>query len=299
MCVMTIHDAKEKDMVDYLSQLGHQPVKIQEPSYWYRSPFRDEKTPSFKVNRHRNQWYDFAEGKGGNLVDFGIRYYRCSIGEFLQKLDGPGQSIPSHQAIKKEDFAGEADRNKIKILIVKPVDSLPLIKYFRERRIPDAIAAQYLKEVIYQLKDKHYYALGFKNDAGGYELRNKYIKSSSSPKDSTLIDYGASNLAVFEGFFNFLSHRAIHANQEAPASNFLILNSTAFFEKNLPLMQEHDQVHLYLDNDKTGQKCTQKALGLDKEKFSDQRGLYQKYSDLNDWLVHTGQSQRQRLQQKP
>jgi hypothetical protein len=45
------------------------------------------------------------------------------------------------------------------------------------------------------------------------------------------------------------------------------------------------QVHLYLDNDKTGQKCTLQALALDKEKFTDERGLYQKYGDLNDWLV--------------
>jgi hypothetical protein len=296
---MTIEKAKDIDMVDYLATLGHYPTRENKPNYWYKSPFHDERTASFKVNRQMNRWYDFSEGKGGNLVDFGIRYYECSISEFLQKLDGPGQSITPHQAITRENLTGETNRNKIKILTVKPIVSLPLIKYFRERRIPDAIAAQYLKEVTYQLKDKNYYALGFKNDAGGYELRNQYVKISSSPKDSTLIDNGGKDLAVFEGFFNFLSHRAMYANQETSVSNFLILNSTAFFEKNLPRMQEHKQVRLYLDNDKTGQKCSQQALALDKEKFRDERGLYQKYGDLNDWLVHIGQSPRQRLHQKP
>jgi hypothetical protein len=91
----------------------------------------------------------------------------------------------------------------------------------------------------------------------------------------------------------------MYDKQEAPTHNFLILNSTAFFEKNLPRMQEHRHVHLYLDNDKTGQKCTLQALTLDKDKFRDERGLYQKYDDLNDWLVSIGQSQRQRIQQKP
>ena len=64
-------------------------------------------------------------------------------------------------------------------------------------------------------------------------------------------------------------------------------------------MQAHAQVHLYLDNDKTGQKCTQQALNLDREKFKDERQLYQKYDDLNDWLVHIGKSQKQQIRQKP
>jgi hypothetical protein len=288
------------DMVDFLDKLGFRPHKPPTGhQYWYLSPLRDEKTPSFKVNRKLNRWYDFAEGKGGNIIDFGVLYHGCNVSEFLKKIGGPGQSIPPHQGAKKEDSPSEDQKDKINILTVKPIVSLPLIKYFRGRRIPDGIAAHYLKEVTYELNGKQYYALGFRNDAGGYELRNEYIKASSSPKDSTLIDNGATDLAVFEGFFNFLSYRAMYDKQEAPARNFLILNSTAFFEKNLPCMREHGQVHLYLDNDKTGQKCTQQAFALDNQKFRDERGLYQKYGDLNDWLVHMGQSQRQRLQQKP
>jgi DNA primase len=296
---MNIEKAKDIDMVDYLATLGHHPTRVNKPHYWYKSPFHEERTSSFKINRQLNKWFDFSEGKGGNLVDFGVLYYRCNVKDFLERLDRPGMSLNPHQIHRHDTSLRQEDKNKIRILNVKPIVSLPLIKYFRGRQIPDAIAAKYLKEVAYAVKDKNYYALGFKNDSGGYELRNEYVKNSSSPKDSTFIDNGGKDLAVFEGFFNFLSHRAMNANQEAPASNFLILNSTAFFEKNLPRMQEYRRVHLYLDNDKTGQKCTQQALALDKEKFTDERGLYQKYGDLNDWLVHTQQTQRQRLQQRP
>jgi len=298
MCVMTIEKAKDIDLVDYLATLGHHPTRISKPHYWYKSPLHDERTPSFKVNRQLNKWYDFSEGKGGNLVDFGVLYHRCNVKDLLERLDMPGMSFNPHQLQQNATSGQEEDKNKIRILTVKPIVSLPLIKYFRGRRIPDAIAAQYLKEVTYTVKGKNYYALGFKNDAGGYELRNEYVKNSSSPKDSTLFDNGAKDLAVFEGFFNFLSYRAMYDKQEVPDRNFLILNSTAFFEKILPRMQEHQHVHLYLDNDKTGQKCTLQALALDNQKFRDERGLYQKYGDLNDWLVHIGQSQRQRLQQK-
>jgi len=66
----------------------------------------------------------------------------------------------------------------------------------------------------------------------------------------------------------------------------------------LPLMQSHKSVHLYLDCDTTGQKCIQKALAIDKDKFKDERGLYKSYKDLNDWIVHIGQSPKQGLQLK-
>jgi hypothetical protein len=35
---------------------------------WYLSPFRNEATPSFKVNQSANLWYDFGEGKGGTVI---------------------------------------------------------------------------------------------------------------------------------------------------------------------------------------------------------------------------------------
>jgi DNA primase len=47
---------------------------------------RAEKTPSFKVNRKLKVWYDHATGEGGNLVDFGIRYFKCTVAELLQRL---------------------------------------------------------------------------------------------------------------------------------------------------------------------------------------------------------------------
>jgi len=296
---MTIEQAKKMDMVDYLSTIGHRPEKISGKSYWYLSPLHEEKTASFKINRALNRWYDFAEGKGGNLVDFGVQYYRSSVSDFLQKLDAPGQSL-SQQEQPPVKFRPEDDQNnQIKILSVHQISSYPLVRYLESRRITHQIAAEYLNEVRYRINDKTFYALGFKNDSGGFELRNQNFKASSSPKDTRFIDNGAKELAVFEGFFNFLSYRQIHHKQEHPPSNFLILNSASFFEKSILKMQEHNRVRLYLDNDRTGEKCTLHALALDSRKFSDERKLYQKYGDLNDWLTHIGQMQRQQLRQRP
>jgi hypothetical protein len=182
------------------------------------------------------------------------------------------------------NFSMDDVNNRLRILSVQEISSYP---------------RKYCQEIRYQVGEKNYYALGFKNNSGGYELRNKYFKGGSSPKDITLIENGAKNLAVFEGFFNFLSYLTLQGKQEVNLTNFLILNSASFFEKSLPRMSEYNRVHLYLDNDRTGQNCSQKALGIDREKFIDERKFYQKHKDLNDWLIYSRQSQKHSLTQRP
>jgi hypothetical protein len=297
MCVMTIDKAKDIDLVDYLSTLGHHPTKISPPHYWYKSPLHDERTPSFKVNRQLNKWYDFADGRGGNLVDFGILYHQCSISELLQKLSGPGMAAERHLVPVQQPQ--NSTQKPIEILSAHEISSYPLVRYLRSRGINQDMADNYCREVRYKRGENIYYAIGFRNDRGGYELRNEKYKGGSSPKDITTMDNGAKDLAVFEGFFDFLSYQTLNRNQHVPDRNFLILNSTALFERSLPFMQAYRRVHLYLDTDQTGGKYTGQALALDKDKFTDERELYHGYKDLNDWLMHLGQTQRQRLQQRP
>ena len=297
---MNIEQAKKLDMVDYLSSLNHEPTRVSYPNYWYRSPLREEKTASFKVNRKINAWIDFPTNEGGNLVDFGVRYFNCTVADFLQKLSGLGGPIISREnQSTPADPLSEESKSRIKILSVHNISAIPLISYYRERRIPDVIARSHLKEATYELNDKKYYALAFPNDKGGYELRNKYFKGSSSPKDSTFIDNGGRRLVVTEGFFNFLSYLTIVRRQEPELTNYLILNSTAFFDRRLSQMSQHDKVHLFLDNDKTGQKYSLQAVSRDPQKFIDESQLYAGYSDLNDWHLNIGKSPRISPRQMP
>lgn len=295
---MTIQQAKEIDMVDYLSSLGYEPAKVKGKSYWYLSPLHEEKTPSFKVNRQINRWYDFAEGKGGNLVDFGTLFHKCPVSDFLQKLGVPGIGNKLRNADSISTSTYNEDK-QIEILSVHEVSSYPLVRYLQSRKISSSIAQKFVQEVRYKIGDKIYYALGFKNDLGGYELRNENFKGSCSPKDTTFINNGSGNLSVFEGFFDFLAYKQIHHNQQENNSNFLILNSTAFFDKSIDKMLQHSSVHLFLDNDKTGQKCSELAINLDSKKFIDERPMYRQYNDLNDWLISFGRSQKQQSRLKP
>src|SRR4051794_4548518 len=89
---LTCAEVKSRDIVDYLASLGFEPTRISGQHYWYLSPFRDERTASFKVNRALNKWYDFGEGRGGSLIDFGILYFNCTVSEFLNKVYFTGYS---------------------------------------------------------------------------------------------------------------------------------------------------------------------------------------------------------------
>ncbi len=205
MGVMTIEKAKDIDMVDYLAMLGHHPTKVSKPHYWYKSPFHDERTPSFKVNRQLNKWYDFADGRGGNLVDFGILYHQCSISELLQKISGPQITIEKHPDQRQQ--LKDPIQKPIEILSTHGISSYPLVRYLRSRGINQDIADHYCQEVRYKRGDKIYYAIGFENDRGGYELRNEKYKGGSSPKDVTTIDNGAKDAARRKYLRDFLGSK--------------------------------------------------------------------------------------------
>ena len=290
---LTISEAKAIDMVDYLSGLGYQPAKIRNADYWYSSPLRNEKVPSFKINRKLNCWYDHGLGRGGSIIDFGIEFYGCSVGEFLQKLNG---DFSFHQPFFQQSERPEKER-KITILQTFKLTSVPLLRYLEQRRIPVEIARQFCRQVSYKLYDKTYYGIGFKNDSGGYEIRIPYFKASSSPKDITTIRNKAAEAVVFEGFTDFLSFKAIYKNQPVDKSDFVILNSLSFFEKARPFMEQHRGIRLYLDRDEAGQKYTRNALSLS-DKYKDDSCLYQRHKDLNDWIVNFGRSQKKNQGQR-
>jgi len=140
--LFTCAEAKEIDLVDYLFSLGFKPTKIRNNDYWYLSPLRDETEASFKVNRRLNIWYDFGIGKGGNLIDFGTLYYKCSISALLEKLKQnslsfhPQQSLITNNSdsfLKRSlksaiDCEITADEKKIKIVSVKTISNPSLCR---------------------------------------------------------------------------------------------------------------------------------------------------------------------------
>ena len=283
--------------MDYLASLGHQPQKIRNSDYWYLSPLRQERTPSFKVNRNKNLWHDFGSGKGGDLIDFGTLYHGCLVSDLLKKLsDFKNQPTLSFHPpiisgsipISSPGFAGEKKESLDSTIVVvntRPLQSEGLLNYVSKRCIPLEIADKYCCEVDFLLYGKQQTVIGFPNKSGGFELRNENFKGSSSPKDVTLIDNKTDNLVVFEGFFSFLSFATINKNQTALLTNCLILNSLSFFEKSRPLMESYGHIHLCLDRDAAGKGHTKQAIEWNPEKYIDKSSFYQDRKDINEWLI--------------
>ena len=84
---MNIEHIKSLSLKDYLANKGHYPVKEYTTYGMYRSPFREESTPSFKVDYRANLWYDFGCGEGGSIIDLVMKLHGCTLSQAIGLLD--------------------------------------------------------------------------------------------------------------------------------------------------------------------------------------------------------------------
>ncbi|MCK5443305.1 MAG: toprim domain-containing protein [Maribacter sp.] len=278
----TCEKARNICIVRTLAKLGHFPTKQSEKEAWFLSPFRSETQASFKVSKTKNRWFDHGEGIGGNVIDLVCRITKSTVKEALKILneDAPSFSFQQQPIFKAKN------ENKIKVIESKELTHFALRDYLESRNIKLGTALRLCKEVHYTFKGKKYFAIGLQNDSGGWELRNKYQKNSSAPKDTTHIKNGNKKLIVTEGMFDMITLLEEYQNMENEY-DFMILNSTAFIEKALVVIKAYKVIGLYLDNDFTGKK-TARILMQQSSNCMDKSVLYKGYKDLNAWKQAMG-----------
>ena len=273
---MNCNEAKRIDIISFLAKNGINPDYNQGVNYWYKSPLRDEKNPSFKVNSFKNLWFDFGIGDGGDIIKLTSLLFKVDSSNALKILSNNNYS--THQKVLN------SEDSKVLITNVKEISSIQLINYLESRKLKLQLAKEYCKEVSFKLNDKNFYAIGFQNESKGYELRCKYFKGSCSPKDVTLIKNNADKLLLFEGFIDFLSwfscKQFFTGNHD-----YLILNTLSFLNKSKALIKEYNEVLLFLDNDEAGNKATAELIGAGLSKCIDMSKRYSGFKDLNDSLV--------------
>lgn len=274
-----IQQIKRLSIRTYLSRRGIQPARENTRCGFYLSPLRSEHTPSFKVDYAQNLWYDHGTGEGGSIIDLVMRLERCSFAEAVQSL-GSGQRIPI-ATIAPASVVPTVPA--LRILSDMPLQHPALLGYLKERGIDPAIAAEHCREVRYAVNDKTYFAIGFRNDAGGWELRSERFKGSSTPKNITTIDNGSGTIMVFEGFMNFLSCLTLKENAH-PTCNVAVLNSVVNLPKALPFLERHAVIHTFLDNDEAGRKATDEIVRQCPRSQVVEQAFYHDYKDVNDYL---------------
>jgi hypothetical protein len=281
---MTFTEAKTIAITQYLYNLGIEPTKLRGNDHWYRSPFREERTPSFKVNSRLNVWYDHGTGEGGTIIDLAAKLHQCTYQEAAEKLtNGNFQKAPPSIVNRKV----AQPENKIEIIGVNPITDPRLIKYLNQRCIGLDIANRYCREIDFSIGSKTYTAIGFPNQSNAYELRNRWFKGSCSPKDFSFIDNGEKKICVMEGFMDFLSVLSFESweiKQFAANSNFLVLNSLRLLKRSLPILQSYKEVNLFLDND-IAAKEAKENLREKEIRFNDASTLYRGHKDVNEYLI--------------
>lgn len=294
---MNSAQAKKIPLQEILAKLGLLPVKAFKggEELGYISPFRCEKEASLFVNIRKNVWYDFGD-IGGNALDFVIRYRNSNVKdalEFLEQMFG-NNFTPTPPPIPKTEKPAEPLKEDVFLLeSVNPfgTSAKSLVAYITEtRKINSEIAPRYLKEVRYsnRTNGKTYFAVGFENLSGGYEIRNPFFKSSLGVKDMSLIkgNGAGGELMIFEGFMDFLSKLTLDGIHIL-TPDVLILNSVSYAEKAIQFVKEkgYKKISGFFDNDKAGGEATEKFKAEFGEAFSDNRSDYQGFKDLNECLI--------------
>lgn len=280
---MTIQEIKNIQISDLLASKGFEPTNKKGSKWWYLSPLHAEHTASFKVDLNKNVWYDFGLGKGGNIIDLAMELYQTqNISELLRMMSlstiisvRPTQQTPCQESASFESVE------------VKELIHTALLKYLSSRGINFTIAKSQCVEIHYKKGEKNYFAIGFKNDAGGYELRNPYFKGCIAPKTITTITNHEQTCHVFEEFMDYLSYLGLHGGRDA-----IVLNSIVNIPQALPALERYSQVFCHLDNDAAGRMGTlQIATALGK-KCTDMTHEYEGNKDLNEYLMSNVAPQR-------
>ena len=288
-----IKEIKSIPLASFLSRLGHEPAARKGTRLWYKSPLRQEHTPSFKVETALNCWYDFGLGRGGNIIDLAAELYQSNDLCYLMRCIADSYPVPSVPTVASS-FAPRHSAPSMERFEIVPLEHRALVAYLQERGIPAHIATANCKEAQYSVNGKFYYAVAFENVSGGWELRNRYFKGCRRRKDISYLPWArdgpSAECAVFEGFIDYLSALTLDIISEADA---IILNSVVNVNKAMPFLRGHAIINCYLDNDTAGQTALSELTAIYGSTVIDRSTLYSEFNDLNEYLTNQSSTIKQ------
>ena len=299
---------KRYPIVEYLERKGIKPVR-KTPTYaMYRSPLREETHPSFKVDTEKNLWIDYAEGRGGSIIDLCIRLEGCTLSEAICRLGQNASEyiVPSSSSPKRETSISPKQTENTMASgtrrLISISDTLPphLQEYLtKERCIDLEKATPFLKCISYEVRGRRYEAIGFANSSGGYELRDNHLfKGTVAPKDITpIFENKTQPVCLFEGFMDFLSFLSMKGEV---TNQCLVMNSVSNVARSIHYLNKRNitSVRAFLDNDDAGRKAVQEFVNAG-FKVEDMSVHYRNNKDLNEYHVSRVREQEKKLEKTP
>lgn len=103
----------------------------------YRSPLREDNTPSFKVDYNANLWCDYGTGEGGTLIDLVMKQHQCNAYGAICRLEqGDTASFSFHGKELPERDTKRQAASPIEIRRIQPLQNPALIRYLQEGGFP-------------------------------------------------------------------------------------------------------------------------------------------------------------------
>ena len=270
---------------EFLARLGHLPVQRRTNALWYKAPYREERTASFKVNMERNLWYDYGLGKGGNIFALAGEFIHCE--DFLSQVryvaEVAGMPLPEKKVYHPCEVRQPVEPSFENVELM-PLQNRALLCYMQERGISSGVAIGGCREIHYTTHGKRYFAVAFGNGGGGYEIRNRFFKGCLPPKDVTLLAYGSASCNLYEGFMDYLSARMLGIGN---GEDHLVLNSVSNLTKAYRHLDGYGKLQCHFDNDEAGRRTLETLRARYGGKVADCSGLYGGCKDLNDYLQKT------------
>jgi DNA primase len=276
---MNCQQARETiTLTAFLSSINYEPVKIKGKWITYYSPIRSDENPSFFVDTDKNIWHDKGTGQSGDIVNLVMKINAVNSTGALTILQKGVYATPSFISIKQE-----TNQPAIEIKHVQPLQNQALIQYLNYRKISQQNAAKFVLEAHYTVNEKQYFSVAFKNDKGGFELRNKHFKNSSSPKAITTISGNRKSINIFEGFIDFLSALEYYKVTKTEVTS-IILNSVNNLDSVINNLTDYQQINLFLDNDTAGNQATEKIKSIYPKAKDYSKIIYPGHKDFNEFI---------------
>lgn len=285
-------------IVDFLGRMGYFPVKKSGREFFYHSMLREtgKNTPSLTVWDEGGKWMDHGGANhtgihGGGIVQLAMAYWpNNSYFEILQKIQYTFDHFEKAEipVIESSKAAALETDNILEFSHSQQLGrNFVLSRYLQDRGV-DSVANGLLWEVYYRNKlyadpKKLFYAIGWKNEKDNWEISSpKAFKASIGNKDISIIPGKEDHLAVFEGFFDFLSWLTLTKKENLPT--VMVLNSVSLVKRATDRMCEFNKIDLYLDNDEVGKKCTS-IIKASYPYANDRADVYAGYKDYNEMLM--------------
>ncbi len=273
--------ANSANLEDFLKLKGEKLIKS-------GREFRLESDKSITVRG--NTWYDHSSEKGGYPMDFMKYFYNLNFAKAMEELLGNCHLSYEVKEEPKKEF----------VVPEKNINNNRVFAYLTKHRGIDPSVLNFFieKNLIYESK-KYGNAVfvGMDNEGNVSHIHKRSVSSymkrfvqnieGSNPKHSFSYLGGSDRLYVFESPIDLLSFISMNADTNWQSHNYVALCGVSSKSMLYQINNNINHVVFCLDNDKAGQKATERLSKLIKERELTYSVIVPNYKDFNEDLVES------------